>query len=427
MNSIISYKIRIYPNKTQRDTINRTLGACRWIYNEFLSINIDRYKNGDDYLTGYDFSKSLTQWKKTDERYMWLNDISQKAVHEAFMDCHEAYQRFFKGKSGHPRFKTKKKNPVNSYFFIGDKVKFKGKKVVLPKLGKTRITEYNYVPKDKRVIGGTIKKENNKYYVIFRIEMEDYELQKFDIDHYHGGYGIDVGIKNYLTIANKYWDTFSIDSFLNDPIILKYEDKIKEYQRIISKKVEINYAKLLNEYLKNHDGKGPSEKYKNTLKKKSYSNKCYYLQKKINVLHRKITDYKNDMIHKLVMKLVRLKPKFFTVEDLDIYGLLTKDSSHPLHDHIAKSKFGYFYNILKYKCSIYGIEVRIANKFFASSKKCCYCGTKNKGLTLSDRMYRCVNPECLLNRSKHIKNHEIDRDMNAALNLVNLKKYTVFK
>ena len=129
----------------------------------------------------------------------------------------------------------------------------------------------------------------------------------------------------------------------------------------------------------------------------------------------------------MVNDLVRLKPKYFTIEDLDILCMLTKDKKHTLHDHVAKSKFRYFYNVLEFKCKIYGIQLRVANKFYASSKTCCYCGTKNKNLQLFDRMYHCVNNDCLLNRSKNIKNHEIDRDMNAAINLVTLKKYTLIE
>ena len=96
--TIISYKIRIYPSKNQKRIIQRTCGACRWIYNDYLRTNIERYKSGKDFLSGYEYSKKLTKWKKDNPDYMWLNDseISSKAIHEAFMDADEAYKKFFK-------------------------------------------------------------------------------------------------------------------------------------------------------------------------------------------------------------------------------------------------------------------------------------------------------------------------------------------
>ena len=64
-----------------------------------------------------------------------------------------------------------------------------------------------------------------------------------------------------------------------------------------------------------------------------------------------------------------------------------------------------------HKCMEYNTELRLANKYFASSKTCSCCGNKKDNLSLSDRTYHC--DECGLT---------IDRDLNAAINLCNLKK-----
>ena len=412
----MSYKIRIYPNKCQTNIINRTMGACRWIYNDYLDCSYKYYKEYGKRLTGYEYSKLLTKLKKCDEKYMWLNGISSKAIHESFMDADEAMNRFFKKISGFPRFKSRKRNPVTGYYFTTDKVKFKHKKVTLPILGKVRITETKYVPINNRLVGGTIKKDNDKYYAVFRVEMckDDLVYDDFYEISLSHGIGIDMGIKTFASIANNYGGSRRYKSFIFDKKIQKLEDQKKFFQRLISNKMEVNYKKLENKFLNTHDVSELTDTIKNMMKGESYSNTCRYIQKKINRINEKITNIKVYKIDKFVASLVRLKPRFITIETLDIKDLLENDSSHKLHKYIQDSKFSYFFDKLQLKCYIHDIELRKANKYFASSKLCSYCGHKKKDLKLSDRLYIC----------DHCGN-EIDRDLNAALNLVKLKKYSL--
>lgn len=412
--TIISYKIRIYPSKNQKRIIQRTCGACRWIYNDYLRTNIERYKSGKDFLSGYEYSKKLTKWKKDNPDYMWLNDseISSKAIHEAFMDADEAYKKFFKKLRWFPRFKSRKHNPINSYFFIGEHIKFKHNKVKLPILGNVKISENGYVPTNRHIIGGTISFKNGKYYASFRIKYSDDEICK-PYNHYTSGLGIDVGIKTYLTCANKYEDIYTFEKFLDHPVLKKYEDKINKLQKILSNKMEVNYNRLLNQYFDEHQDL-PPENIKNIMKGKSYSNSCIRLQNKISKLKEKQHNYKKNIIDKYVMSLTRLKPAFITIEDLSVKNLLENDASKQLHRHIQDSMFRYFFSKLKFKCHIYGIELRQAAKFFASSKLCHICHHKKKDLKLSDRVYVCDNCK-----------NEFDRDENSAINLVHLKKYII--
>ena len=411
----VSYKIRIYPNKSQEKTINRTCGACRWIYNKYINYNEEIYKETGKFVSGNDFSKIVTQLKKHDEKYKWLNEISQKAVRNSILNADEAYRRFFKRISKHPRFKSKK-DPVQSYYFVPVLVKFKHNKVKLPILGNVRIKQNDYVPQDKHITRGTIVKEANKYYAVFCIDMKKEEIANTYYDTNYGGYGLDVGLKNYLTISDIHYNSYKFDSFLNDKKIVGYEEKIKYLKRIISNKMEMNYGRLLNEYMDNHHEE-PSQEEKYRMKGKSYSNKCRHVQNKINKLNTKIKNYKNDRINKIVSILVKLKPSYITVETLAVSELLGNDAPKSLHDRIQKSKFGYFYEKLKFKCIVNDIELRMANKFFASSKKCSMCGTKKKDLKLTDRVFKCDNPLC---------NNVMDRDENASINLVELKKYTIY-
>lgn len=398
-----SYKIRIYPTKRQKHIINQTLGTCRWIYNNFLAMNIKRYKEGKKHKSGYDYSKWLTIQKKENPDYMWLNDISQKAIHEAFMNCDKSFKKFFKKESGFPNFKSKKKNPVRGYYFEVYKVKFKRNYIKLPILKWTKISENDYIPKyGIQYVGGTIIREKDgRYYISLRIkhDFDEYNMVSSK-KYYTNGLGIDLGIKSFATISDKYGCVGKLESIVNLGKISQYTEKIVKLQQVISHKMEVNYGILLNKYMDKHHEE-PSDEYKRILRGMSHSNTCMKIQRKINSYHRKIRDFKKDLIDKLVLSLVRSKPKYITVEDLSIQHLLqlkslgTEKESKKLHKHIKDSKFRYFITKLSYKATFYGVEIRQAYKFFPSSKRCLNCGYKNKDLTLQDGFMFVLSVELL--------------------------------
>ena len=409
-------KIRIYPNKTQEKIIFRTLGACRYVYNLYLDYNRKRYDETKEFLSGYDFAKILTKLKKEDERYEWLKKVSTKAIKDSIMNAEKAFKRFFNGQNGFPNFKTKK-DKVQSYFFIEDGIYFDTDKkniIKIPILGKIRINERDYLPDEELITSGRVIYEHNRFFVsfIYTSPMENH----MEVLSY--GMGIDVGIEKYATIYRRNGENTVVDTFLNDEKYIKYIDRIKRLQKIISFKAEENYKPLYHEYMKIHD-KEPDNKTKQNIMKKGG---CYNtsnikrLRKKIVNTKYKRNNYVKDTINKMVIDLVRTKPEYITIEDLSIKKMLENSGDKTLHDHIQKSKFGYFRKKMEEKCLEYKVELRVANKYFASSKKCSNCGYKNKNLTLNHRVYIC--PECGL---------KIDRDLNAAINLCNLKedKYTI--
>ena len=406
-------KIRIYPNKTQESIINRTLGACRFIYNKYIEYNITYYKETGKFLKAYDFSSILTQMKKTEE-FSWLNEISRKALVESVMTCEKSYKNFFRKKQPKPpRFRSKKQ-PVQSYFFVKDNIHFNtGKKNIIhiPILRYIKITERNYLPDEKQVTSGRIIKEDDKYYAMF---IYDTDIKESTIRTV--GCGIDLGIEKFATIHYKTGNTMIIESFVNSDKFKAINEKIKYYQRLISHKVEINYGILTNKYLDHHpDGKIP-EKYQNIMKGESYNtSQIQRLKKKISKLYKKKVNIAKDTILKLVDILVaRTKPRYITIEDLNIKNMIETEGFHDLHRLITESRWFFFKERLSQKCKEYNIELRIADRFLASSKKCSSCGKKHKNLKLSDRMFIC--PHC---------GYKINRDLNASINLCNTKKYSL--
>lgn len=140
-------KLKIYPNSTQKDLINNTLGCCNWIKNKYLEINIRRYEEDKSFVSAYDFSKYINHLKKTNPDYYWIKQYSSKAIKDAIIQKEKAFKRFFKKEGGFPKFKSRKRLNKESYFFIKDQVKYLRKNVMqLPILGRVRITDNKSLP-----------------------------------------------------------------------------------------------------------------------------------------------------------------------------------------------------------------------------------------------------------------------------------------
>ena len=409
-------KIQCFPNQTQKQIIYKTLGACRWIYNQYLEYNRKIYEEEKRFVSGNDFQLMLTQWKKTSDEYKWLNgnDILRTALCKSVSTAEKAFKSFFKKKTGFPKFKSKK-NPVQSYYLYPVK-KIKHNKIKLPVLGWMRIRNNDYVPNAHILHARLVVSNVGKFYITLTYD-DNKDIPKKKPKS--PAIGIDVGIKNYMSIANAKGENIQMTSLVNDDYVKRLNEKKAKLERIISNKAEINYGKLLNAFLDKHK-REPNEFEKKIIRKESYgSAQINKVRLKINRINKKISDFKTDRINKLVNALVKTKPKYITIENLSIKEMVSKtrdDHKRSLSKYIMESKFYYLFQRIIWKCKVYGVELRVANKYFASSKICSRCGNKKKDLTLDDRVYVCDDDECGL---------EIDRDLNAAINLLNTDDYTV--
>lgn len=410
---IITHNIQVFLTKEQERIYYMTNGACRWAYNRFITINQEKYKNGEDYMTAYDFSKDITKMKKT-PKYEWLNDVSQKAVKESIINADKAYRKFMKTGKGFPRFKSRKRNMNDGYYLYPVNNKYKHNKMKLPVLGWVRIAENSYIVESHIVHASIQRNSVGKFYVTLSTEVEEHEKEVLS-----NPIGIDVGIKNYVTIAS-YNSSFTVPSFLKEKKIKKYYEKIEKLQKIVSKKAEINYFRLIRTWMDKHPKEELNENLKNIMKGESYRSRAISrVQLKINRLYKKIKDYRKNFINKLVWNLVKAKPEYIAIENLSVSEMISKskpEHKESLSKYIQDSGFYYFKTRLIEKCKMYSVEIHLADKYFASSKICSCCGTKKKNLLLSDRTYVCDS--CGVS---------IDRDLNAAINLLEMKskKYTI--
>ena len=132
---------------------------------------------------------------------------------------------------------------------------------------------------------------------------------------------------------------------------------------------------------------------------------------KVQKIYDKLNNIRTDYINKIVSELVKTKPAYITIEDLNVSGMM---KNKYLSKSVANQRFYEFRQKLAFKCKLYGIELRIADRFYPSSKACHNCGSIKKDLKLSDRTYKCPNCGDIL-----------DRDLNASLNLRDTTLYKV--
>ncbi|AJA49986.1 transposase, IS605 OrfB family protein [Clostridium pasteurianum DSM 525 = ATCC 6013] len=301
------------------------------------------------------------------------------------MNGEKAFKKFFKGESRFPKFKKKKKQDVKAYFPKNNKTDWtiERHRVKVPTLGWIRFKEFGYIPVNSMVKSGTISQKSDRYYVSILVE----EGIKVNDKAFSKGIGIDAGLKEFAVSSNGN----SKKNINKTAKVKKIEKKLKREQRKLSRKYES--LKLRN------------KKMKGEVTRQNIQKQVVKVQK----LHQRLTNIRTDYINKVVSDLINQKPRFITIEDLNIKGMM---KNRHLAKSVSQQKFYEFRTKLISKAKQNDIEIRLADRFYASSKICSCCGYIKKDLKLSDRVYKCDN--C---------NASIDRDLNASINLANAKKY----
>lgn len=352
-----AYKYRLYPNKEQREYINKTIGCARFIYNKMLGDKIAHYKETKEML-----KNTPSQYKK---EYEWLKEVDSLALANAQMNLDKAYKNFFRDvKVGFPKFKSKKKSS-NSYTTNNQKgtVYIENGYIKVPKL-KTMIRIQQH-----RKFVGTIKSctisksKTNKYYISILVDVDIKPLPKTDKK-----VGIDLGLKEFAICSDGY-------RVPNPKFLRRTEKRIKFLQRSLSRKQ-----------------KGSSNRDKARLK--------------LAKTFEKLVNQRKDFLHKLSTKLIN-ENQVIVIEDLKVSNMV---KNHKLAKAISEASWSEFRTLLTYKAEWYGRELLIAPSNYASSQLCHVCGYKNVDVkNLGLRAWKC--PCC---------NTEHDRDMNASINLLKL-------
>ena len=380
-----SFKTEINPTEEQKARIRRTIGTCRYVYNFYLGHNKALHDNGEKFMTGKSFSLWLNnEYIPDNPDKTWISEVYSKAVKKSIEDGCTAFTRFFKHQSDFPKFKKKGKSDVKMYFVRNNPkdCQCERHRLKIPTLGWVRIKEKGYIPTTKdgyMIRSGTVSVKAGRFYVSVLVEIPDVNID----NNSNEGIGIDLGLKDFAIISNgKTYRNINKSAGLK-----KLEKQLIREQRSLSRKYES---------LK----KGESTQRANIQKQKL----------KVQKLHHKMDNIRTDYINKTIAEIVKTKPSYITIEDLNVKGMM---KNRCLSKAVASQKFYEFRTRLKAKCDENGIELRVADRFYPSSKTCHHCGSVRKNLKLSDRIYRC---EC---------GYVADRDLNAALNLKDAKTYRI--
>ena len=380
-----SFKTEINPTEEQKARIRRTIGTCRYVYNFYLGHNKALHDDGEKFMTGKSFSLWINnEYIPDNPDKTWIREVYSKAVKKSIEDGCTAFTRFFKHQSDFPKFKKKGKSDVKMYFVRNNPkdCQCERHRLKIPTLGWIRIKEKGYIPTTKdgyMIKSGTVSVKAGRFYVSVLVEIPDINID----NNSNEGIGIDLGLKDFAIVSNgKTYRNINKSAGLK-----KLEKQLIREQRSLSRKYE---------NLK----KGESTQRANIQKQKL----------KVQKLHHKMDNIRTDYINKTIAEIVKTKPSYITIEDLNVKGMM---KNRCLSKAVASQKFYEFRTRLKAKCDENGIELRVADRFYPSSKTCHHCGSVKKNLKLSDRIYRC---EC---------GYVADRDFNAALNLKDAKTYRI--
>ncbi len=380
-----SFKTEINPTEEQKVKIRKTIGTCRYIYNFYLAHNKELHDNGEKFMSGKSFSVWLNnEYLPKNPDKLWMKEVSSKSVKRSIENGCVAFTRFFKHQSAFPNFKKKGKSDVKMYFVKNNPkdCRCERHRMNIPSLGWVRMKEKGYVPttKDGYVMkSGHVSIKADRYYVSVLIEIPNNKIA----DNSNEGIGIDLGLKDFAIVSNgKTYKNINKSAKLK-----KLEKQLIREQRSLSRKYE---------NLK----KGESTQRANIQKQKL----------KVQKLHHKIDNIRTDYINKTIAEIVKTKPSYITIEDLNVSGMM---KNKHLSKAVASQKFYEFRTKLHAKCKENGIELRVVDRWYPSSKTCHCCGAIRKDLKLSDRIFQC---DC---------GYIEDRDFNAALNLRDATTYEV--
>jgi putative transposase len=368
MLGVRGYKTELDLNDEQRTACLKHAGVSRFVYNWGLARSQEAYRTTGKRPTAIDLHKELNKLKRTD--FPWMYETSKCAPQEALRDLDKAYKNFFRrvelkkqgqwrGKLGFPTMKKKSK-AIGSFRLTGS-IKVFSDAVQLPRLGRLRLHEHEFIPVDAKVLSATVSEQAGRWFVSIQVEEE----QEKPTPSATTAIGVDLGIKTLASCSDG-------KSFANPRALKHAQKRLRRLERQKSRRK-----------------KGGKNRKKT----------CRKLAKQ----HTRVANIRRDAAHKLTSYLSK-NHALVAIEDLHVTGML---KNHKLAQALSDSNFGEIRRQLDYKTSWYGVHLVVIDRFYPSSKTCSACGWIDEDQNLSDRVFVCEDCGSVL-----------DRDENAARNIL---------
>ena len=353
-----AYRTELDPNDVQTTLLRKHAGVARAAWNWALNRRIEEYKLTGKSSNAIAQHRQLNAIKPTD--FPWMYEVSKCAPQEALRDLDKAFRNFFAKRAKHPRFKSKKRGLGGFRFSYGAVVD--DKRIKLPRLGWLRLKETGYLPADAKINSATVKERAGRWFVSIQVE------EQIAVSENQGpAIGLDLGLKSFVVGSD--------ESSLEAP------------------KPLLRSLRRLQRLSRRH-----SRKQKGSMNRRKSVNR-------LAKLHYRISCQRADFLHKATSDLTKTK-SVIVVEDLNVRGMM---KNHCLARSISDAGWSEFVRQLEYKAVWNGSRVIKAGRFYPSTKTCSSCGMVKDAMPLSERTYCCDG--CGL---------VIDRDVNAAMNLLSL-------
>ncbi len=368
-------KVRIYPSSAQKIVLAQNFGSARWWWNYALNKSIETYKATGKGLTRSAMNSMLPQLKKEEETE-WLKDCYSQIYQAVSLNLSRAYLNFFAGRARYPRFKSKLGKQSIQYpqnvtrSEIG--LKFPGR------LGKVKAKIHRPLEGEIKTVTVSMT-PSGKYFASILLEKEgDYPVEALQ----NQVIGIDLGIKDFA-ITN---DGHKTSKYANPRHLKKHQKNLKRKQQKLSRKQ-----------------KG--------------SNSRNRARKLVAKVYERISNVRQDFLHKLSRKIVNNNQVVVVENHLarslasyadagSLVNLKGMVRNHKLAKAISDCSWGTFVNFLEYKLKEEGKALVEIERFFPSSKTCSNCHHQVDTLPLDIRSWTCSHCGTV---------H--DRDENAAINI----------
>jgi putative transposase len=360
----LRFRYRLYPTDQQKWQLAKLFGCCRVVWNDALTFCYEQFKKGEKKPNYNQLSKRLTSLKQTEHK-QWLTEVSSISLQQSLRDLEQAYSNFFKSCQGERKGKKvkppklKKRKFKQTARFTDNGFKVNQNSISLAKIGEIKIVWSRELPSSPSSVT-IIKDRSDRYFASFVVDLTPQQLPPSDKE-----VGIDLGIIDFATLSNG--------------------EKIKAPKPL---KKRLKRLKRLQRHLS---------------RKQKGSKRREVARKRVAKLQAKVKDTREDFLHQLSTRLIN-ENQVIALEDLNVSGMV---KNRRLARTISDLGWYSFRTMLIAKGEMYGRDVRIINRWEATSQICSCCGFKGGKKELSVREWTCLNCGQI---------H--DRDLNAATNIL---------